>query len=192
MKLLVGLGNIGETYVGTRHNVGWSLIDALAHHYEALPLTPQSRLHARVSVAYAPANTRVVLAQPTTYMNLSGQAVQALLHYYKLDQQDVLILHDDLDFPLGTWKFAINTGDAGHNGIKSIEQSLGTRHFARLRVGIGRPTTPQPIDKYVLDRFSPTEQATLDAMQPTLIEAIKDWTKHGLDSAMRSWNGTRG
>jgi PTH1 family peptidyl-tRNA hydrolase len=192
MKLFVGLGNIGEVYAGTRHNIGWDVVEALAKHLEAPAFTKQPRLHANTTIAYPSPNRRLLLAQPTTYMNLSGQAVQALLQYYKLDTQDLLVIHDDLDFPLGTWKFAINTGDAGHNGIKSIEQSLGTRQFARLRIGIGRPTTPQPIDKYVLERCTPGERTALEQQFPVLLQALQHWEQHGLDSAMRSWNGTRG
>ncbi len=132
---------------------------------------------------------KVLLIQPLTFMNLSGECVQSLVQFYKTPLEDVLVVQDELDLPFGQLAFKINSGDAGHNGIASIQHLLGTRSVQRLRLGIGRPTTPQPTEDYVLHPFSKEDADRLHPFLDRAAQATEEWITHGLAKAMNVWNG---
>src|SRR3990167_2216195 len=140
MKLIIGLGNPGKEYEKTRHNVGFLAVEKIAQDLQFSKWKMEKKLEAEVCRGFiASCCEDVILAKPQTFMNLSGRAVQLLTTYYKLHTNDVLIVHDDLDLELGTLKLSYGSGSAGHNEIQSIIDTLGTKDFWRLRMGIGRP-----------------------------------------------------
>lgn len=154
MKLLVGLGNPGPHYHATRHNVGFLVIDALAAVY-SIPLVGQL-----ATTQYGEGTIgahQVVLAKPLTFMNASGKAVADLCQHVSASASDLIVIHDDLDFPLGRVKVKTRGGDAGHYGVRSIIDHLGTGEFCRVRVGIGRPATKDEVVDFVLSPFTPVE-----------------------------------
>jgi len=158
MKLIVGLGNPGKEYVRTRHNVGFLAIDHLAG--DAEPTTNKKLLAAVLKTELD--NKRVVLAKPTTYMNSSGEAVQAILNFYKLTPNDLIVIHDDKDIPLGETRVQRDRGAAGHNGIKSIIEHIGTKDFTRIRVGVAPKDAPiHNTADFVLAHFTSEEQKAL-------------------------------
>lgn len=147
MKCIVGLGNPGRKYEKTRHNIGFTVIDELASRFQTkLDQTKNNAAYTIVTIG----NEKVMLMKPQTYMNLSGEAVRPLMDYYKIDIQDVLVVYDDLDLPVGKLRLRETGGHGGHNGIRSLIQHLGTKDFKKLRIGVGRPTNAQPIVDYVL------------------------------------------
>ena len=190
MKLLFGLGNIGDEYTRTRHNLGWMTVEAFQAAHQGEPFLLKTKLHALVSTARE-GNETVIAALPTTYMNVSGQALQSLEAFYHIAHQDILIVQDELDLPLGALRFTLGGGAGGHNGIRSIQERFPNALFARLRLGIGRPDTPQPIERYVLERFSSDEQPIVERVVKQAVEAIGLWRTSGLDAAIQTWNGTR-
>ena len=147
MKLIAGLGNIGNKYTFTRHNVGFMLIDSIALN-SGLNFRENSRLKCIMTNL-----GDTILMKPTTFMNLSGEAVRAVMDYYKIPIEDILIVYDDLSLELGRIRFRTNGSDGGHNGIKSVIQHLGTKDVARLKIGIG-PQPNLPSEVFVLQNFS--------------------------------------
>lgn len=188
MKLIVGLGNPGKEYARTRHNIGWLLLDQIARTLEATPFQVQRAFQAEIAEARV-GTEKILLVKPTTYMNSSGTAVHLLLSYYKLGAEDLLIIQDEMDYPLGKFAFASSGGAAGHNGVSSIHTSLGHKEFGRLRLGIGRPPAPIKSQDYVLQTFSPEESTVLNESFKGGVQAIQDWITHGLTRSMNSWNG---
>lgn len=187
MKLIVGLGNPGKDYALTRHNVGWLVLDELAHRAGG---TFQQKKEFEAEIADIRwQEQRVLLAKPQTFMNLSGRATQAIKSYFKIASEDILIVHDEMDFAFGRVAFMPKGGAAGHNGIKSIQESLGTPAIARCRFGIDRPTSPIRLEEYVLQRFSKQEQALLSAKIAHAADSISTWITSGLTTAMNTWNG---
>lgn len=182
MKLIVGLGNPGQKYEGTRHNVGFRILDALAE----APFKNESKFEADISDLRI-GTEKILLVKPTTYMNESGIAVHALKSFYKLTDGDILIIQDEMDYVPGSFAFAFGSGPAGHNGIISIQERLGTRDVARLRIGIGRPTVGTKED-FVLTKFSTEEEEKIGSKEADLVQAAKDWATQGLDKAMNTWN----
>lgn len=183
MKLIIGLGNPGKQYARTRHNAGWMALDLLAEKFGVFWASEQD-FKAQIAKHFV-GDERVILARPQTFMNLSGQAVAALMNFYKTDINDLLIVHDDLDYPPGKMVFMPQGGAAGHNGISSIFEKLGRKDFARLRIGIGRPENKEiKIEDWVLGGLNlETEKKILEAP-----EAIEDWITLGLQKAMTKWN----
>lgn len=184
-KVIVGLGNPGARYARSRHNVGFQCVDALAGAH-GLTFSMEPRLHAQIAqgtIAGAP----VLLVKPMTYMNLSGKAVQAVLHYYRRTPADLLVVYDDLDLPLGRVRMRPAGGSGGHKGMHSIIQALGTEGFARLRIGIGRPSAGDPAD-YVLQDFTTDEAIEVARAIDRALEAIRLWLKGNLDAAMNHVN----
>lgn len=185
MKLIVGLGNIGGKYVFTRHNAGFMLIDSIAINNN-LSFRENSRLKSLMT------NLRngvddYLLIKPTTFMNLSGEAVRAVMDYYKIPVEDVLIVYDDLSLEIGKIRFRANGSDGGHNGIKSVIQHLGTKDVARLKIGIG-PQPNIPSEVFVLQNFSKEE---LETLKTTLIKAkdgISCYFKDGIAVAQNKFN----
>jgi len=185
--LIVGLGNPGREYRENRHNAGFMLVDRLAVRLNAR----FSRLQSRALVASAThQERRIILAKPQTFMNLSGQSVQGLMHFYKLPLTQLLVIHDDLDLPLGAIRIRPDGGSAGQKGMASILERLGTDEFPRLRLGIGRPPGQMQAPDYVLQDFS---SADLDVLSPVLdraADAALTFVVSGLETAMTRYNGT--
>lgn len=182
MKLIVGLGNPGNEYERTRHNAGFLAVDLLVQDL-GLSWKKDASLHAEIAKGTLD-GTAVLFAKPTTFMNLSGDAVQAVSSYYKVGIGEILIVQDEMDLAPGLIAFKLGGGAAGHNGIASIQERLGTNDFARLRIGIGRPEGPIPSEDWVLGKMDPpTSDATTHAPN-----AIKDWINLGLAKAMTEWN----
>ena len=173
MKLLVGLGNPGEKYEMTRHNAGFLALDMIAHTWQADAFSRRDVLHADIAKMRAQ-NKTVLLAKPTTFMNRSGSAVHALLDYYKLTSDDLIIVHDDKDFDLGEIRVANESSSAGHNGVQDIFDTLGTKGITRIRIGIGPKPDDIPTDAYVLSRFTPEELKELRNMESTIVKTLTE------------------
>ena len=179
--LIVGLGNPGAKYERTRHNAGFWVVDALAKAWHA-SLRPQARMHAEVDDAQAPGGQRVVLAKPQTFMNASGQSVRALVDFYKLPLDAVLVIHDELDLPAGVLRLKRGGGPGGHNGLKDISRHCGAEYL-RLRVGVGHPGRKEAVLGHVLSAAGVAEQAELDRAVDRAVEAIEDGLRGGWDGA---------
>jgi len=163
LSLIVGLGNPGRQYEETRHNAGFWLLDEIARDH-ACTLRPESRFHGDAGKTTI-ANRPVWLLKPMTYMNLSGKAVAALARFYKIDSEEILVLHDELDFAPGTLRLKKGGGTGGHNGITDIRDSIGSAEFRRLRIGIGRPGDSARVESFVLNKPPKAEhQAIIDAV----------------------------
>jgi PTH1 family peptidyl-tRNA hydrolase len=183
--LIVGLGNPGRAYAGNRHNVGFQCLDRLAaRHRLSFGRLQNGALIASGVIA----GRRAVLAKPQGFMNLSGRPVGALLRFYQLTLDDLLVVYDDLDLPLGTLRLRPEGGAGGHNGMRSLIQHLGTQDFPRLRVGIGRPPGRMDPAAYVLQDFGRDEQAVLAEVYDQAQQALEHWLEHGLDAAMNRFN----
>lgn len=152
MKLVIGLGNPGKKYAKTRHNLGFMAINFLREKLDAPKFKLNKKCNAEVSKTDS-----FILAKPQTFMNNSGEAAIAILSFYKLTSADLTVIHDDLDFDFGKIKAGAGHGAAGHNGVKSIIELLGTKDFNRVRLGLGRPPSHIPPEDYVLQNFSPDE-----------------------------------
>lgn len=186
MKLIVGLGNPGDRYRGTRHNVGFDVVDLAA---KRLGLVFEScAVDALLAKERGPGAT-VMLAKPTTYMNLSGIAVRDLCHYYRVDQEELLVVADDVNLPLGKLRARRHGSDGGHNGFGSIIEVLSTAKFDRLRLGVGRGDDRSDLVDYVLDRFSQEERKEIDCAIEQAAYAIDVFVEHGTDTMMEQFNG---
>jgi PTH1 family peptidyl-tRNA hydrolase len=183
--LVTGLGNPGREYQSNRHNIGFMLVNRLA---DRLAVT-FSRLESKALVTKADhQGRRLILAKPQTYMNLSGQAVSALVRFYKLPVENILIAYDDVDLPLGILRMRASGGSAGHRGMQSIIESLGTQDFPRLRIGIGRPPGRMDAAAYVLQDFSEEESETLPEILDRGVKAVLTFITEGVDIAMNQYN----
>ena len=185
--LLIGLGNPGREYQTNRHNFGFMVIDRLAVRLGARGLKVQSRAIV-TSTTYE--DRRLILAKPQTYMNLSGQSAQGLLNFYKLPMENMLIAHDDLDIPFGTIRMRPGGGPGGQRGVASTIERLGTKDFARLRLGIGRPPGRMDPSAYVLQDFSREEGKLLSELLDRAADAVLEFVVNGLDKAMNKFNGS--
>lgn len=185
--LLIGLGNPGRQYSDTRHNVGFMLIDRLAVRLNARGMKVQSK--AIVTTATHEAR-KLILAKPQTYMNLSGQAAQGLLNFYKLPMENMLVAHDDLDIPFGTIRIRPKGGPGGQGGMASTIEQLGTKDFPRLRIGIGRPPGRMDPAAYVLQSFKRDEMKVLSEIIDRAADAALEFVVNGLDKAMNKFNGS--
>ncbi len=184
--LIVGLGNPGRDYRSTRHNIGFMAIDAFASSMN-IKLT-KVQFKAITGSGNLDAS-KVILAKPQTYMNLSGQAVSSLLHYYKVPVDHLMVINDDLDLPLGTIRIRPGGGSAGQKGMGSIIEKLGTQDFPRLRLGIGRPPGQMDSADYVLQSFSQSEEELLHMVLDRATDAIRTFIHEGLDASMNKFNG---
>ena len=196
--LIVGLGNPGPRYAATRHNFGFMALDALLDRARELGGAPKAALTGRkdleavaVSLPVLPggAYAQFLCLKPLTFMNLSGRAVRAALDFYKLAPEDVLVLHDELDLPLGRMRLKRGGGNAGHNGLKSITQDLGSPDFARLRLGIGRPEPGRDVAGYVLEPFGGDESLLVRRVLPAAALGVMTFFEDGLDAAQRKVGG---
>ncbi len=184
--LIVGLGNPGRTYQKNRHNVGFMAIDTLA---SALEIQIQ-RLELRALVGKGLfSGERLILAKPQTFMNKSGLAVASLVRFYKVPQEQILVVHDDLDLPFGTLRLRPLGGAGGQKGMESIVNQLGSREFPRLRVGIGRPPGRMDPADYVLHDFDAFQQELLPEILSQAVDAIRIYIVEGIETAMNLYNG---
>lgn len=184
MKLIVGLGNPGPSYVKNRHNVGYQCVERVA---QRAGLTLGKVMFKAYTTIGQIDNIHVVLARPLTFMNLSGQAVGPLLHWYHAELSDLLVICDDLDLPLGRIRLRQHGGSAGHKGMRSIMETLGTQEFARLRIGIGRPAHGEPQD-YVLGNFTLDEQIAMQNAYDRAAAAVESFVVDGIAVAMNKFN----
>jgi PTH1 family peptidyl-tRNA hydrolase len=183
--LIVGLGNPGREYRDSRHNIGFMTIDRLAGRLG----TRFTRMEARALVTKATYHDRrLILAKPQAFMNLSGQAVSGLVHFYKIPLEHLLVVYDDIDLPLGRLRLRENGGSAGHKGMQSIIEKLNTSDFSRLRLGIGRPPGRKTAADYVLKEFSGEEADFLPVLLDRAVDAILAIVTEGLPAAMNRYN----
>lgn len=186
--LIVGLGNPGVKYARTRHNFGFMLADRLLDHWSRQPgatcASRSARLNAEVfDVGEDYGARRWIVAKPLTFMNLSGQVVGELGRKNGIPPERILVAHDELDLPLGTVRLKFSGGLAGHNGLKSVAAHLGTRDFARIRLGIGRPEGAEPVSDYVLRSFAPAEWELVAQSLDIALDAVLHYCAHGLAAA---------
>src|SRR5438132_1006143 len=184
MKIVVGLGNPGKKYDGTRHNVGFRVVDTLA-------LGPgvssfQSRFDAEVA-ELREGDDKVLVVKPATFMNLSGRAVRQVMDFYQAAPADLLVVCDDINLPLGTLRFRARGTHGGHNGLRDIQQHLGTTEYQRLRIGVGAPPEEGAVD-HVLSRFRPAERPVIDDALAAATQAVVYWIHHGIEKAMNQYN----
>jgi PTH1 family peptidyl-tRNA hydrolase len=187
VKVVVGLGNPGKQYESTRHNVGWMVLDRIADR-GGIGGRVKSRDAAAVVIGRVD-GLDLVLAKPTTYMNLSGVAVRKLLARERAPKSDMLVIVDDFALPLGRLRMRGEGSAGGHNGLKSVIAELGTQDFARLRVGIGAPG--RNVIDHVLSRFGPDEQAAVDEVLDAAADAVLAWARDGVDRTANRWNAWR-
>ncbi len=185
--LIIGLGNPGREYRSTRHNVGFMAVDGLCQAF-AIRL---ARLQSKALVGTGNWNGRkIILAKPQAFMNLSGRPVSSLLRFYKIPLEQLLVVHDDIDLPVGTLRMRPGGGSAGQKGLGSIIAQLGTEAFPRLRIGIGRPPGQMDPADYVLEDFTSAEKELLPQVLSRAVEAAEDFIQYGLEHAMTAFNGT--
>ena len=185
MYLIVGLGNPGSQYVNTRHNVGFMIVDHIAKENNILFTESKWKALMAKTIIW---DTPVVLLKPETFMNASGTALGAAANFYKLSTDNIIVIHDDLDMPLGRIKIVSGGGDGGHKGIRSSITHLGTRDFPRIKIGIGRPSPLIPPEKYVLARFEPDEHEVIKQRMAVVVEGIKVLMQLGIPEAMNAVN----
>lgn len=184
IRLVVGLGNPGPEYDGTRHNVGFDLVDRLAAERD-LKWKRERKFRAKI----ASTNASLVLAKPLTYMNLSGNAVARLQRFHKLDPDQILVVYDDVDLPIGRIRFRPEGSAGGHNGIKSLIEYLGTKEFPRLKIGIGSAGGRGEMIGHVLGKFSQEERKELEKVLAIAQDGVNCALSAGLDRAMNQFNG---
>ncbi len=176
MKLIVGLGNPGSRYDNTRHNIGFFMLDRLIREFGLAPFVKTEKFSADLT-RLDDSEHHWFFAKPQTFMNESGRAVQALVKFYRLPLDQLLIIHDDLDLPFGELRPAYDRGPAGHNGVSSIIDALGSQAFHRLRIGIGSNRDQNlPAEDYVLQRFSNEEQKELKQITESVVAFVLKWT----------------
>jgi PTH1 family peptidyl-tRNA hydrolase len=190
LHLIVGLGNPGADYARTRHNAGFQVLERLAERWRA-DWAYEKKFSAGVARVER-AGRRVLLCKPQTYVNASGQAVGAVLAFYRVPLPQVLVVVDDADLPLGEVRLRPGGSSGGHHGLESIEQRLGTREYARLRIGIGRQGGAREITGYVLGRFGSTEAALADRVLSVATDQAETWLEAGIQKAMSQFNGVVG
>ena len=187
--LIVGLGNPGLAYRHNRHNIGFMVADVLAQKLEI----PLKRVKFKAQIGNGKVEgIPVIIAKPLTYMNNSGEAVAPLVHYFKVPLERLLVIHDDMDLPLGILRMRPSGGSAGHNGMLSIFDKLGTNAIPRLRVGIGRPPGRMDPADYVLQDFPRSEEELLKMVIAQACEAVLAFITTGLEKAMNTYNGEVG
>jgi len=188
--MIVGLGNPGPRYARHRHNIGFQCVDLLARRHRI----DVGRIQLRAAVgdgwiSRPDARAKVILVKPLTYMNASGEAVGPLVRYYRVELDDILVIHDDLDLDSGKLRFRRNGSSGGQNGVKSMIQHLGGPDFQRARVGVGRPPGRMDPAAYVLQDFSSAEEEIFGPLRETVCDAIECWLFDGVEAAMNQYNG---
>ncbi|MBM7694560.1 PTH1 family peptidyl-tRNA hydrolase [Peribacillus deserti] len=186
MKVIIGLGNPGKQFDGTRHNIGFEVIDELSSKW-GIPLNQAK--HKGIYGTGLVKGEKVLLLKPLTYMNLSGESISAVLNFYKLTSQDMVVIYDDLDLPPGKIRLRQKGSAGGHNGIKSTIAHLGTQEFNRIRVGIGRPTDGRSVPDFVLNRFIKEERDLMSKVVDICAEACENWLENDFLKVMNKFNG---
>lgn len=185
MKLIVGLGNIGREYENTKHNIGFMVADELAKRWSVR--FDKTERHAMFAEYRAP--EKVYLLKPTTYMNLSGVAVGEWANFYHMEIEDIAIISDDMDIPVGTIRIRKKGSAGGHNGLKSIGQHLGTMDFPRFKIGIGHPAHEnKAVISHVLNGFQGSDKETVAQAVQAMADAIECWLQEGIDVTMNRFN----
>ncbi len=187
-RLIAGLGNPGNEYAATRHNIGFRCINHLAKKHGIS--VKQSQCQAQMGTGPIDSN-HIILAKPKTYMNLSGKSVKSLMQRYKITPQDLIVIHDDMDIPLGRIRLYSGGGAGGHRGIESIYDHLGTRDLVRVRVGIGRPPEHMDPVAFVLSEFLPGEVEVVERVIRLVGEAVEALLNEDLTAAMNRFNQRR-
>ena len=187
MHLVVGLGNPGADYAKTRHNAGFLLAEKLAAQWQA-GWNHERKFAARMAKA-GHGGKKVLLCEPQTFMNLSGEAVAAVQQFYQLPLADILVVVDDADLPLGEIRLRPGGGSGGHHGLESVAQHLGSKAYARLRIGIGRKNEARQITGHVLGKFDADENAVLEMVLERAASQVECWLTAGLQKAMSQFNG---
>ena len=185
--LIVGLGNPGAEYAKTRHNAGFMLVDLLSNRWRA-DWNNEKKFQSRIAKTERNGK-RLVLCEPQTFMNLSGEAVSAVAKFYQLSLKNLIVAVDDADLPLGEIRLRPSGSSGGHHGLESIEKHVGSREYARLRIGIGRKDSRREISGHVLGKISATEMVLMEKVLARAAEQIESWLAHGLQKAMSQFNG---
>lgn len=185
MRLIVGLGNPGKEYLFSRHNLGFMVVDRLADDLDIW--VARSQFDSLTGDGTISGN-RIILAKPQTYMNLSGNAVAGLLRYFKLEIEDLIVIHDELDLPFDIVRIKKGGGDGGNKGVRSIMNQLGSPDFVRVRIGIGKPPRKEMTEGHVLGRFFPEEMEKLPDILVRAADAVEAIIKSGLAAAMNQFN----
>ena len=187
MKIIAGLGNPTKEYEGTRHNIGFSVIDKLADKYN---ISMNEKKHKAICGKGMIEGEKVIILKPQTYMNLSGESVVDAVNFYKVDpEEDVIIIYDDIDLDVGKLRIRAKGSAGGHNGLKNIIAHLGTQVFPRIRVGVGAKPKDWDLADYVLGRFPKEELPEIEAGRKTACEAVKIIVSQGVEAAMNRING---
>jgi len=184
--LIVGLGNPGAEYEKTRHNAGFLLVEKLAARWKC-DWAKERKFRARIAKT-ARSGKRIMLCEPQTYMNLSGETVGAVKNFYQLPLAQLIVAADDADLPLGTLRLRAEGSSGGHHGLESIEQHVASRGFARLKIGIGRKDGSREITGHVLGRFDAAESGQLEKVLDRAVNQVETWLSGGIEKAMQ-WNG---
>jgi PTH1 family peptidyl-tRNA hydrolase len=184
MRVVVGLGNPGAKYAGTRHNIGFLVIDYLAESPRAGRF--QSRFQGQVAELVEDGE-KILLVKPETFMNLSGRCVREVLEFYKVPAEGLLVVCDDINLPLGKLRVRARGSDGGQKGLRDIQNHLGASEYARLRIGIDAPGEADAAD-YVLSRFRPGERPVMEEAVREAAEAVMYWVRHGVEATMNKYN----
>ncbi len=187
MHLIVGLGNPGAEYAKTRHNAGFLLVQKLAERWH-VRWSLEKKFAARVARVER-SEARVVLCEPQTFMNASGEAVGPIVTFYRIPLNRILVVVDDADLPFGEIRLRIRGSSGGHHGLESLEKHLGSREFPRLRIGIGRKDGAREITNYVLGKFSSGETALAEKVLTVAADQAECWLSAGIEKAMNQFNG---
>ena len=185
MKIIVGLGNPGDEYAYTRHNIGFMTVDALARHYEVTNW--KNKFDALIAEVKLNGET-ILLVKPQTYMNLSGSAVGQIFRWYKAELNDVIAIYDDMDLPVGKIRLRKRGSSGGHRGVESMLVHLGKEEFPRVRIGIGRPLAGWTVNAHVLANFTREEQDVIAKVVTDLVPAVESIVQDGIDKAMNKFN----
>lgn len=185
MKLIVGLGNPGKQYDKTRHNIGFEVVDKLSEKLN-IPLD-RAKFQGIYGVGHV-GGEKVFLLKPLTYMNLSGESIRAMIDFYQIDDEELVVIYDDLDLPVGKIRLRQKGSAGGHNGIKSTIAHLGTQEFNRIRVGIDRPPSGMKVPDYVLGRFTKEEQEMMGEVIQRCADACDDWITKPFLQIMNEYN----
>ncbi|MGE5702350.1 MAG: aminoacyl-tRNA hydrolase [Clostridia bacterium] len=188
MKVIIGLGNPGKKYEETRHNVGFMAIDKISESW-GIPVQ-QEKFRALVGEGRV-GMEKVLLVKPLTYMNLSGESAAEILKFYKLVPDDIFVIYDDLDLPVGQLRLRKQGSAGGHNGIKSLIAHLGTQEFKRAKIGISRPLPGRSVSDYVLSEFSKSERPLIDEAIETTVKASTMWISETFDKVMNHINSIK-
>jgi len=188
MKLIVGLGNPGVRYQGTRHNVGFEVLALLAGRWQAEK--PKSQFSAECSEVFR-GGQKLILLAPTTYMNRSGESVQKAAKFFQIPAEQIVVICDDMNLPSGKIRWKASGSAGGQNGLSDILQRLGTRDVPRLRVGIGRPQGRHDATSWVLGRYAPDERIAMDIAVQNAADSVECWVSEGIDTTMNRFNVSR-